>query len=52
LLTKARWVKDGKVREHKHYEITAKGRAELEERQRKWQQFVAAMELVLSSSSR
>ena len=51
-LVKARWVKAGKVRERKHYEISAKGRTELVERIRKWQQFAAAMELVLSSRDR
>jgi PadR family transcriptional regulator len=48
-LVKARWVKAGKVRKRKHYEITTKGRAELQERKRKWRQFSDAMERVLSS---
>jgi len=51
-LVKSRWVKAGKVRERKQYEITAKGRAELAERLRKWRQFAAAIELVLSFRGR
>jgi len=51
-MVKSRWGKAGRERERKHYEITAKGRTELAERIRKWQQFAAAMELVLSSRSR
>ena len=51
-LVRARWVKAGKVRERKNYEITAKGRTELQERRRKWRQFSKAMELVLSSVGR
>jgi len=51
-LVRARWVKAGKVRERKQYEITAKGRGELAERIRKWQQFAAAMDLILSSPQR
>jgi PadR family transcriptional regulator len=48
-LVKARWVKAGKVRKRKQYEITVKGRVELQERKRKWRQFSDAMERVLSS---
>ena len=48
-LVSARWVKAGKVRQRKQYAITAKGRVELQKRIRKWQQFSAAMNLVLSS---
>jgi PadR family transcriptional regulator PadR len=51
-LVKSEWIKTGKLRERKHCAITAKGRAELAERLRKWQQFAAAMELVLSSTAR
>jgi PadR family transcriptional regulator, regulatory protein PadR len=51
-LVKARWVKAGKVRQRRHYEITAKGLSELQERKRKWRQFSEAMELVLSSKRR
>lgn len=47
-LAMARWVKVGKARERKHYTITARGRAELQERKRKWRQFSDAMERVLS----
>jgi len=48
-LVSARWVKAGEVRQRKQYAITAKGRGELQKRIRKWQQFSAAMDLVLSS---
>ena len=51
-LVKTNWVKAGKVRERRHYRITAKGRTELRERQRKWRQFSEAMEFVLSSVGR
>jgi len=47
-LVTARWVKAGKVRERKQYTITTKGRAELRERKRRWEQFSAAMNRVLS----
>jgi DNA-binding PadR family transcriptional regulator len=50
-LVKARWVKAGKVRERRQYEITTKGRSELQERKRKWRQFSEAMELVLTSKT-
>lgn len=46
----ARWQKAGRVRKRKQYDITDKGRAELRERIRKWQQFSTAMDLVLSSA--
>ncbi len=49
-LARARWVKAGRLRERKHYVITAKGRAELEARKRKWRQFSNAMERALSQS--
>jgi DNA-binding PadR family transcriptional regulator len=45
-------VNVSKRHERKLCAITAKGRAELAERIRKWQQFAAAMELVLSSHAR
>ena len=48
-LVKAEWIKAGKVRERKQYQITAAGRKELQERKRKWRQFSGAMERVLSS---
>ncbi len=51
-LVKARWIKAGRVRERKQYQITTLGRRELQERKRKWRQFAEAMELVLSSSQR
>ena len=51
-LVKSAWVNVGKRRERKHCAITAKGRAELAERIRKWQQFAAAMDLVLASRAR
>ncbi len=51
-LAKARWVKAGRVRERRHYQITTKGLSELRERKRKWRQFSEAMELVLSSTRR
>ena len=47
-LVRARWVKAGKSRQRKHYEITAKGLAELRERKHKWRQFREAMDRVLS----
>jgi DNA-binding PadR family transcriptional regulator len=46
-LVTARWVKAGKSRQRKRYAITAKGRAELTERKRKWRQFCEAMSHVL-----
>lgn len=49
-LVTARWVKAGKVRQRKQYTLTDKGRTELQERIRKWQQFSTAMDLVLSSA--
>jgi DNA-binding PadR family transcriptional regulator len=48
-LVNARWTKAGKIRQRRHYAITAKGRVALQERIRKWQQFSVAMDLVLSS---
>ena len=48
-LVTARWAKAGKVRERKQYTITAQGRAELRERKRRWEQFSAAMNRVLSN---
>jgi DNA-binding PadR family transcriptional regulator len=45
---RARWMKAGPVRQRKMYAITAKGRAHLQEKIRKWRQFSAAMERVLS----
>jgi PadR family transcriptional regulator PadR len=48
-LVSAHWVKAGAARKRKQYAITAKGRAELHERIRKWQQFSTAMDLVLST---
>ena len=47
-LVTARWVKAGKIRERRHYTITAKGRVELRERKRHWNQFSVAMNRVLS----
>ena len=47
-LVTPRVVKSGKVRERKHYVITAKGLAELAERKRRWKQFAAAMNRVLA----
>lgn len=49
-LVSARWIKEGQARQRKQYAITAKGRAELQERIRQWQQFSTAMDLVLSST--
>jgi DNA-binding PadR family transcriptional regulator len=49
-LARARWVKPRGARDRKSYVITAKGRAELEARKRKWRQFSNAMERVLSQS--
>jgi PadR family transcriptional regulator PadR len=46
-LVTARWVKAGKSRQRRHYEITGKGRAELAERKRKWRQFCEAMNQLL-----
>ena len=46
-LVRARWVKAGRSRERKQYEITAKGRAELRERKQRWRQFREAMDRVL-----
>jgi DNA-binding PadR family transcriptional regulator len=51
-LVKARWIKAGRVRERRQYQITTLRRRELRERKRKWRQFAEAMELVLSSSQR
>jgi PadR family transcriptional regulator, regulatory protein PadR len=49
-LATARWLDTGRRRERRLYAITDKGRAELRERIRKWQQFSTAMNLVLSSA--
>ena len=46
-LVRARWVKAGKARQRRHYEITAKGLAELRERKQRWRQFREAMDHVL-----
>jgi len=46
---RARWIKAGKTRQRRHYEITAKGLAELRERKRKWRQFRDAMDRVLGA---
>jgi len=48
-LVRSRWVRAGKSRQRKHYEITAKGRAELHERKLRWRQFCDAMDHVLRS---
>jgi DNA-binding PadR family transcriptional regulator len=40
-------VKVGRVREQRRYVISARGRAELRERKRRWRQFCAAMNRVL-----
>ena len=47
-LVRARWVKAGRSRERKHYEITAKGLSELRERKQKWRQFREAMDRALN----
>ena len=47
-LATARFVKPAKLRERRQYVITAKGLAELRERQHRWRQFSDAMERVLS----
>lgn len=46
-LVTSHWEKAGKVRQRKHYAITAKGRAELADRTLRWRQFVEATALVL-----
>ncbi|HUJ12049.1 MAG TPA: PadR family transcriptional regulator [Verrucomicrobiae bacterium] len=46
-LVRAHWEKPGKLRQRKHYEITAKGLAELRDRKLRWRQFRAAMDRVL-----
>jgi DNA-binding PadR family transcriptional regulator len=46
-LVRAHWVKAGKLRQRKHYKITAKGLAEFRERKQKWRQFRGAMDRVL-----
>jgi PadR family transcriptional regulator PadR len=48
---RSEWVKVGKVRERRHYTITARGRAELRERKDQWARFIAAITRMLSSSS-
>jgi len=47
-LVTSRWENVGKLHERKLYTITPKGRAELSERTRKWQQFTEATELILA----
>jgi len=49
---RSEWVKVGKVRERRHYTITACGRAELRERKDQWARFVAAITRMLSFSPR
>lgn len=51
-LVKARWVRVGRVRERKNYQITPKGRAALRDDERRWHQFCRAMALVLRSCRR
>jgi DNA-binding PadR family transcriptional regulator len=46
-LVRARWVKAGKARQRRHYQITPKGLAELRERKQKWRQFRNAMDRLL-----
>jgi DNA-binding PadR family transcriptional regulator len=48
-LVTARRVKVGKSREQRRYAITARGLAELRERKRRWRQFCAAMDCILST---
>ena len=48
-LAKAKWVKKGGARRRKHYIITRKGLAALNERKHKWEEFSNAMERVLNS---
>jgi PadR family transcriptional regulator, regulatory protein PadR len=50
-LVTARRVRVGKSREQRRYAITARGLAELRERKRRWRQFCAAMEHILSVSN-
>jgi PadR family transcriptional regulator PadR len=49
-LARAKWVKAGRARQRKHYSITVKGLAELDERKRKWREFSKAMEGILLTS--
>jgi PadR family transcriptional regulator PadR len=46
-LAKARWVKKGSVRRRKHYVITRKGVAALNDRKAMWKEFSKAMNQVL-----
>jgi DNA-binding PadR family transcriptional regulator len=48
-LATARRVRVGKSREQRRYAITARGLAELRERKRRWHQFCAAMDCILST---
>ena len=47
-LAKARWVKKGSARRRKHYAITRKGLAALDNRKAKWKEFSRAMDSVLN----
>jgi len=51
LVTSA-WGKTSKSRDGKHYSLTAKGRQELLDRKRRWQQFSTAMDRVLFQSQK
>jgi DNA-binding PadR family transcriptional regulator len=51
-LVKARWIRVGRVRERKNYQITPQGRAALRDYERRWHQFCEAMELVMRARRR